>query len=180
MDFYAYTIENTEDSEKLYTFYSPRNKRIYAVSFDTYLYQDFLEDFPCLLSKGCSLGFYNIPTEKPFRQKHDPLASSTIQCIIQDYLQSQGNECVLLYHCDTQDNRQYCRHLLFDRWYRAGAFSSFIKEAAEATIPVGDEKKKYYIGYITARDNPNLENIKLEFDEFSYYMISLDNFKDRA
>ena len=177
--YYSYTVESLEDSGCLYTFYSPVNKRLYSVSYDTYTYQELLIAFPFLLQNGCALAFYDVPTEKNFKIKSDKLVSPTIAQTMRDYLAERGNDCVLIYHCDMKDGRQKARHVLFERWFRKGnGDGTLIKEGVEVEVFVDNETRVYYLGYITPKTNPNIESIKQEFDAFSYYMPSFVNSKN--
>ena len=178
MDYYSYTIEDAEESCN-YTFHSEVVEKLYSVDFDAYMYRDLLEHYPSLLSKGYALSFYSHSlANPPVKKKYDGMVSSTIIHIIKDYFQSQGPEVVLLYHCDHSDNRQECRHILFEKWYQKGFLPELTKEGIEVEVPLEMEKKKYYLGYLTNRTNPNLESIKQEFGAFSYNMVSYGDNKN--
>ena len=172
MDYYSYTIEDTDESCS-YVFHSEAIQKLYAVDFDAYMYSDLLEHYPYLLSKGYALSFYSHSLiTPPQKHKHDIVVSSTIIHIIQEYFTTRGNETVLLYHCDHSDDRQECRHRLFEKWYRQGVLPDLTKEGVEVEVPIENEVKKYYLGYLTHRQNPHLESIKQEFGAFSYNMVS--------
>lgn len=179
-ELYSYRIDDLEDIGIIYTFYSPVNRRIYKVSFDTYVYQEYLSEYPMLLAKGYSLSFYNTPTDIGFRRKDDEVVVNTIVAIIQSFLEKKGEECVLLYHCDTSDGRQQSRHFVFGDWYsKYNLKASLTKEGLEVELPSKDGTKMYYIGYLTPTTNPSLQNIHQEFSDFSISMISFEAFKNR-
>ena len=82
-----------------------------------------------------------------------------------------GNESVLLFHCDTSDHLQRCRHILFNKWYKNCPIKDqFIKEALEIEIAL-QPPVMHYIGYITMINNPELTKLQEEFNSFSMHMI---------
>src|ERR1700752_2319188 len=98
MDYYSYTIEDSEESCS-YTFHSEEVQRLYSVDFDAYTYRDLLEHYPFLLSKGFGLSFFSFSMAKPpLGKKYDIMVGSTIIHIVKDYMESKGKDTVLLYH----------------------------------------------------------------------------------
>lgn len=178
-EYYSYTFEESEDTGCSYTFFSHISKRLYSVVFDPFLYQDLLTDFSSLLQNGCALGFYDKLIDDNHRLKFDNAVATTIVKVLGEHLEKIGKEGVLIYHCDTEDGRQKCRHLLFNKWYhKMNSDGNLIKEAVEVVIPFEDGEKEYYLGYITHKENPNIESIKQEFEAFAYFMPSLHSVKN--
>lgn len=68
---------------------------------------------------------------------------------------------VMLYFCETGDERQSLRSRLFEWWFKSSHRSEvFFSESA--TIPDEDGTLNY-VTYITRQDNPNLVRISNEF-----------------
>ena len=93
------------------------------------------------------------PNDKRLRQ--------TVFCIIEEFFKE--NPEILLYQCETGDNRQAMRDRLFLRWFSEYEFSDlyFIK-VAEIEV----EETMNFAAVIVQKNNPELEQIVNDFDNF--------------
>ena len=169
-NYYSYIKE--EDNDVEYTFYSALNDIIYNVTFSIDDYSSYWDNFSTLLQNGYSFGFRS----KKFSSRkrvQDDLVFATIYKIMSDFMENVGKETVLLYHCDTSDNRQSYRNKLFNNWEKLVTDTQFYKHSIEAEIqkPGHSTTANYYFGFITFLDNPQLDTLKQEFESFSYYII---------
>ena len=92
---------------------------------------------------------------------NDKKLRDTIFVIIEEFFAS--NPDILLYQCETGDNRQDMRDRLFLKWFREYEHSDkfFIKVST-----IIAEEVKNYTAMIVQKDNPQLNNIIKDFDEF--------------
>jgi hypothetical protein len=65
----------------------------------------------------------------------DPLIEPTIARIFQDFFARRG--VVVVYICDSSDNRQAVRHRMFNRWFHRYRHLGFVKLDAEFLDPLG-------------------------------------------
>ncbi len=65
----------------------------------------------------------------------DPLIEPTIVKIFQDFFARRG--VVIVYICDSSDNRQAVRHRMFNRWFERYKHLGFVKFDAELRDPNG-------------------------------------------
>ena len=92
---------------------------------------------------------------------NDKKVRDTIFCIIEEFFAC--NPEILLYQCETGDNKQALRDRLFLRWFNEYRYSDryFIKVS---TIVAEDVSN--YAAIIVQRSNPNLDRIVKDFDAF--------------
>ena len=85
----------------------------------------------------------------------------TIFIIIEEFFAS--NPDILLYQCETGDNRQSMRDRLFLRWFKEYEHSDkyYIKVST-----ITAEGVTNYTAMIVQKDNPQLEAIIKDFDDF--------------
>ena len=95
----------------------------------------------------------NIPNDMKVRD--------TIFLIIEEFFASNPN--ILLYQCETGDNRQAMRDRLFLRWFKNYEHNDrfYIKVST-----IVAKKVKNYAAMIVEKNNPRLETITKDFDEF--------------
>lgn len=87
----------------------------------------------------------------------DPLIAPTIARIFQDFFARRG--VVVVYICDSSDNRQAARSRMFDRWYQRYRYFGMIKMDAAILDPKG----MIYTSVVTHQSYPH----KVEaFDAF--------------
>lgn len=91
----------------------------------------------------------------------DKNVRDTVFCIIEEFFNS--NPEILLYQCETGDNRQAMRERLFLRWFKEykHSYKYYIKVSEIIAEDVAN-----YTAVIVQKDNPNLESIIKDFDDF--------------
>lgn len=171
-DYYSY-FEAEEQDGSIYYVFSTDNNCGYTVYFKMDEYTDYVEEYPLLLQNGYAFGFHRNKFSSPQKNTKDPLVLETIYKIITDFLDQKGLETVLLYHCDANDNKQACRNKLFNDWEKMVAErSGILKHSIEVIIGAGTENQQdNYLGFLTLLDNPLIEDIKSEFEDFSINLI---------
>ncbi|MBD1394607.1 DUF6169 family protein [Mucilaginibacter glaciei] len=137
-------------------------------------YTGYVNNYPLLLQKGYAFGFHKKKFNADSKNKNDELVASTIYKICLDFLQEQGIETVLLYHCDANDGKQACRNKLFNKWSDTIVkANTIVKHSIEVVIGDDtDNKKEMYLGFLTLNENPLIEEIKTEFNDFSINLIA--------
>lgn len=85
----------------------------------------------------------------------------TVQCVIEEFFLT--NPDILLYQCETGDNRQAMRARLFTKWFQEYTFHDrfYVKVSV-----LKDEESDNYIALIVQKNNPSLDSIKQTFDNF--------------
>ncbi|OOQ61155.1 DUF6169 family protein [Mucilaginibacter pedocola] len=169
--FYSFIKEEDEDGSIFYLFVT-RYNFVYAVYFKVDEYSDYVENFPLLLQKGFAFGFRkNSLNDSQYKRSEDAQVFTTMYHIIKDFFKANGNETVLLYHCDSADGRQFFRSKLFDKWQRQVEETNFERHAINVSIA----DKDFYLGFITLTDNPSINQLREEFEAFSYFIIQPKN-----
>lgn len=104
---------------------------------------------------------FSIINENKKSSPNDKKVRDTILYIIEEFFEC--NPDILLYQCETGDNRQAVRDRLFIKWFKEymGNEKYYIKIS---TIIAEDIEN--YTSIIVQKSNPNLENIILDFDNF--------------
>lgn len=98
--------------------------------------------------------WFNLYNRSWKNSPNDHKIQETINYIIEDFFNNNPN--VLLYMCDTADEKQEIRSRLFLRWYNNYKHKErFIFKAVEFE----DEGIKNYISLIVAKANNNIEEI---------------------
>lgn len=104
---------------------------------------------------------FGINNENHQVSPRDHKVKETILAIIEEFFNS--NSCVLLYQCETGDNRQAMRARLFSKWFNDYEKNSeFLIRAAV----IQDEEVDNYVGIIIPQSNPKIDTYIAEFDEF--------------
>lgn len=174
-EFHSYYREQQGDSRVDYTFDSNLTKKIYNVSFDPNSFSDYTEKFPTLLSNSYVVAVYNKLFQTGVPISEDERVGNTIVKIIAEFLASLPDDAVLIYHCDSSDDKQSYRHVLFEKWKeRRDVKDKYLNEVIEVEIPQGDKTISHYLGYITKETNANVKEISDEFGSFCFYMIDSD------
>ena len=70
-----------------------------------------------------NFGFYPVGDSKRFK---DQRIEDTIIFALDDFFQ-KNLDCIILYVCDSLDNRARERNVLFNRWYKKYASDAFVK-----------------------------------------------------
>lgn len=96
---------------------------------------------------------------------NDEKVKKTIISIIEEFF--KVNADILLYICETGDNKQAMRNRLFVRWFNE---YNFQKDFVLRTAMVKDGKQENFAAIIVQRIHPDLESILMTFDEtISYF-----------
>lgn len=104
---------------------------------------------------------FSIINQNQKSSPNDKKVRDTIFIIIEEFFAS--NPDILLYQCETGDNRQAMRDRLFLRWFKEYEHSDkyFIKVST-----IIAESVTNYTAVIVEKTNPQLETIIKDFDEF--------------
>jgi hypothetical protein len=169
--YYTFLHEELPDFSQVYHFTTHLNL-IYNVYFRISEYDKWLEKYPYLLQNGYAFGFFPLFTPADCKKQLDKSIFITLCKIVEDFITSNGPDCVLLYHCDHADNKQACRNKLFESWYAASPLSVQIeKYSLEIIIEENNKQRSYYLGYLTPKSNPNLAVLQAEFEDLSFRFI---------
>lgn len=104
---------------------------------------------------------FSIINQNQKASPNDKKVRDTIFVIIEEFFES--NPDILLYQCETGDNRQDMRDRLFLRWFKEyeNSHKFYIKVST-----IIAEKVTNYTAVIVQNDNPQLDTIIKDFDEF--------------
>jgi hypothetical protein len=166
-NYYSFLQEQDEDGSFFYYFGTSQNF-VYTVYFKIDEYSQYVRNFPLLLQNGYALGFRKTSLAGNLSNKsYDTKIFPTIFQIINDFFESNGNETVLLYHCDTSDEKQEKRSRLFNKW------ESYLEDTflERHSIEVRINESDYYLGFITSTQNADINELKIEFDDFAFFII---------
>ncbi|AYL96355.1 DUF6169 family protein [Mucilaginibacter celer] len=166
-NYYSFLKEQDEDSSIFYYFVTSQNF-VYTVYFKVDEYSHYIQNFPLLLQSGYALGFRKTSLAGNESNKlYDAKIFPTIYQVINDFVEFNGSETVLLYHCDTSDKKQRERSRLFDKW------ESYVKVTCleRHNVEVRINESSYYLGFIANSNNSNIEVLKHEFNDFAYFII---------
>ncbi len=166
-NYYSYLREEDEENSIFFQFITKDNNA-YTVYFKIDDYTQYIDEFPLLLQKGYSFGIRRQKFSTQRKNFSDPLVFSTIYRIVLDFFESNGNETILLYHCDHSDGKEVYRNKLFENWERK---ISHINALEKHSIEVQVGEKDFFLGFITLPNNPLIDDIKAEFEAFSFYII---------
>ena len=104
---------------------------------------------------------FGINNENHKTSPNDKKVKNTILAIIEEFFLS--NPSILLYQCETGDNRQAMRARLFSKWFNDYAKKDdFVIKAAV----VRDEDVDNYIGIIIGKSNPKINSYIKQFNDF--------------
>lgn len=104
---------------------------------------------------------FGILNENQKNSPNDIKVKKTVQCVIEEFFLT--NPDILLYQCETGDNRQAMRARLFTKWFQEYTFHDrfYVKVSV-----LKDEESDNYIALIVQKNNPSLDSIKQTFDNF--------------
>jgi hypothetical protein len=169
--YYTFHHEELPDFSQVYHF-TTRHNLVYTVYFSISEYDQWLTNYPYLLQNGYAFGFTPLFVPADCKKQPDKSIFITLSKIIEAFIALNGNDCVLLYHCDHADNRQAYRNKLFDSWYTASSHAEqIVKHDLEIIWANNKELKNYYLGYLTPKSNPNLSVLRAEFEELSFRLF---------
>lgn len=176
-----YNFFKDDDDEELsiYNFITSTNK-VYAIGFDPTQYVKYLDDFPCLLSHGYGLTIVRLPKTLDRKEVNkDDRVWSTIYAIVLDFIESSGPETVLLYHCDSSDNKQASRGKLFDNIYeKLPEGHDMVKYSLEVDVKAKDGiDQRNHLGFLCKESFRHKAEAILEMDKFAAYLIDISESK---
>lgn len=104
---------------------------------------------------------FSIINQNQKSSPNDKKVRDTIFILIEEFFAC--NPDILLYQCETGDNRQDMRDRLFLRWFKeyGNRNNYFIKVST-----IVDEQVTNYTAIIVQKDNPQIETIIKDFDDF--------------
>ena len=104
--------------------------------------------------------WFNLYNRSHRNSPGDAAVRETIICIIEEFFLSSPN--IMLYMCETGDERQAQRARLFTRWFNNSAIGHrFVIK----TATIKDENVDNYIAMIVEKTNPQCEKALQLFDE---------------
>jgi len=104
---------------------------------------------------------FEIANISHIKSPRDPFLRDTVLAIVGSFFQSSKN--VMIYLCETGDNKQSMRERLFRYWYeRAPHKTGF---SILSTHVVDEEGIDNYAAIILRIDNPNIDKILWEFTQ---------------
>ena len=158
---YEYSVEKDDQDKIIYTF-DTAQREVYAVTFDPFQYVDKIEAYPYLLNEGVGIAIYKMSEDK---HKEDVRVGETILALTGDYIKKITESSIILYHCDYADGKQKHRSIKFRRWFRK---SDFYHTYDLMMLDVFDSNTAtdHYLGCIIKVDNPNRNQIIMEFINF--------------
>lgn len=145
----AYTVYTTT-SKQDFSFLTEQGIQ-YAISF--------MEEFEI---GGCMSYQFCINNHNKKHGSYDSKVQTTILCIIEEFFAKNSN--ILLYICDTSDNKEAARNRLFLRWFREYAIPN---EYTICTANSQVEGEYYYTAIIIENKNPLKEQIIADFSKIS-------------
>ena len=104
---------------------------------------------------------FGILNENKTNSPNDSKVKETVQCVIEEFFLT--NPDILLYQCETGDNRQAMRARLFAKWFND--YEMHDRFYVKVSV-LRDEESDNYIALIVQKNNPEIENIKQTFDNF--------------
>ncbi len=144
-----YTIEAAEKDASF----------VFSTDFNVAYVLSFEKDFIIQTQESYQLSLTNA-NRRP--SPSDPKLKQTIIEIIYEYFRS--NNYGLVYICETGDNKQQARNRIFQHWFNSS------KERENYVFLQGEfkdeEGNENYGAVIIRKDNPNLNKVIEEFNEF--------------
>lgn len=104
----------------------------------------------------------------------DPCVIKVITCVIEEFF--RNNTSVMLYICDSYDNRELTRANLYKRWFDNYPHKD---QLILRTAEIQFNENCVYSGIIIRKDNPNNEKIIENFDYFIEVVPSLYPYFDQ-
>lgn len=104
---------------------------------------------------------FGISNENNVSSPNDMKVKDTVVAIIIEFFTC--NPDILLYQCETGDNKQDARGRLFLRWFNGNKFKKLFHISTTLIVAEGINN---YAAMIVQKSNPNLQTIIDEFDNF--------------
>ena len=118
----------------------------------------FMEDYSIWSENAYQL-LINNKTHKP--SPNDSKLRDTVMTLVEAFF--IGNPSILLYICESGDDKQAARNRLFVRWFNeSGRNENFYLQ----DVTFSDEGVENFAALILQRDNPEFDTIVAQFNEF--------------
>ena len=104
---------------------------------------------------------FSIFNENQKSSPNDSKVKLTVEAIIEEFFLT--NPDILLYQCETGDNRQAIRVRLFTKWFNE--YENKLRFMVKVFV-LRDDEVDNYIALIVQKKNPNLTNIIETFNNF--------------
>ena len=140
------------------------NSFIFTSQYGVILNVGFADDY-MLLEEG-AYQFFIVNANKK-HSPNDPLVKETVSVIIREFFQQEP--AVILYICDTSDNRQRIRDRLFTSWFEEYAAKEDYTMLHES---VDIDNVIYYGSLLMRKDHPLHEDISVMFHDFAVNLPS--------
>lgn len=119
---------------------------------------------------GCETWQFSFAKGNQGSAPEDPYVRFTLFAIIDEFFHE--NENVLLYVCDTSDNREAARNRLFIRWFQQSAQPNRFTIRSTSTAIEG---QGFYAAIIVENRNPLLTDITADFDKTAAALTNKPN-----
>lgn len=106
---------------------------------------------------------FSIINENSLNSPNDKDVQRTVVAIIEEFF--RNNPDILLYQCETGDNKQSARERLFFKWFSDYASDKYSIRVTKIVA----EGVANYAAVIVQRDNPQIERIFNDFDNFTSF-----------
>lgn len=116
---------------------------------------------------GCDTWQFSFAKAEDTVTPEDPYVRFTLFAIIDEFFCENLN--VLLYICDTSDNREAARNRLFIKWFKQSAQPDRFTIRSASTVI---EDQGFYAAIIVENRNPKLIDVTADFDQTA---VSLTN-----
>lgn len=127
----------------------------YGIKFNVGFAEDYM-----LLDEGAYQLFISNLSKRP--SPNDPLVKDTVVAIIKEFFSQEP--AVILYICDTSDERQAIRNRLFAFWFTHNSHNEEYTMLHE-TVVIDDAS--YYGSLLMRKDHPMHDDIVKEFHDFA-------------
>ena len=163
MTIYQFTKLDTE--ENCYTF-----QTIHGYHYEVYFVHSpyYFQDNPLFNQNVFELVIKLSDSEHILKAVRDTNIPPTIASIFVDFF--QNHEKVVVYSCDSSDNKQAARHRKFDDWFLKFNDDSFDK--LNGIIEDTNYHIRYFMSVILKRDNPFKDEIIKAFEELTTSLSS--------
>lgn len=135
------------------------NSFIFKSNYGVIFNVGFADDYMLMNEGAYQLFISNVDGKS---SPNDPLVKETIATIVKEFFNIEP--AVVLYICDTSDDRQRVRDRLFVRWFKD------LADTDEYTLineEVNIDNTIYYGSLLMRNDHPLYEDIKTKFHDFA-------------
>lgn len=104
--------------------------------------------------------WFNLANPEQTKSQSDKKIPQTIICIIEEFF--RANPDIMLYMCNTANNKQAQRARLFLRWFNG--YEQRQRYYIKAVEVKGDDMRNDYVALIVQRTHPQFDEIVARFD----------------